>query len=57
MNADGMVEPNEFDREATRLAFERRPGSRSPDRDPSPLGTDTATTGASSRVAWGPLAR
>jgi hypothetical protein len=36
MNASARLEPNSFDRDATKIAFDRRPGSRSPDIDPAP---------------------
>ena len=36
MNASGSTEPTPFDRDATRIAFQRKPGSRSPDVDPDP---------------------
>jgi hypothetical protein len=36
MNASGLTEPAPFDRDATRIAFQRKPGSRSPDVDPDP---------------------
>ncbi len=37
MNPSARLEPNEFDRSATRLAFQRPPGNRSPDIDPPPF--------------------
>jgi hypothetical protein len=36
MHAAGRTEPTDFDRDATRIAFERQPGTRSPDIDPDP---------------------
>ena len=39
MNATALLEPTAFDRDATRIAFDRQPGNRSPDVDP-----DSATT-------------
>ena len=35
MNAAAVYDPNDFDRDATRIAFQRAPGNQSPDRDPS----------------------
>jgi hypothetical protein len=35
MNSQARLEPNEFDRAAARIAFQRPPGNRSPDVDPS----------------------
>ena len=35
MNSQPRTEPNEFDRDAARIAFQRPPGNRSPDVDPS----------------------
>ena len=34
MNPDARLEPTSFDLEACRIAFQRQPGSRSPDVDP-----------------------
>ena len=34
MNAAARLEPNDFDRDASRIAFQRPPGNRSPDTDP-----------------------
>ena len=34
MNQVANVEPNQFDRDATRIAFQRPPGNRVPDQDP-----------------------
>ncbi len=36
MDASGRIEPTPFDRDAARIAFQRKPGSRSPDVDPEP---------------------
>ena len=35
MNSQARTEPNDFDRDAARIAFQRPPGNRSPDVDPS----------------------
>ncbi|HYN09277.1 MAG TPA: carboxypeptidase regulatory-like domain-containing protein [Vicinamibacterales bacterium] len=35
MNAQARTEPNDFDHDAARIAFQRPPGNRSPDVDPS----------------------
>jgi hypothetical protein len=34
MNSSAVYEPNDFDRDATRIAFQRLPGNQAPDRDP-----------------------
>ena len=34
MNPAARIEPNDFDRDASRIAFQRPPGNRSPDVDP-----------------------
>ena len=34
MNAAARLEPNDFDRQASRIAFQRPPGNRTPDSDP-----------------------
>lgn len=39
MNADARTEPNDFDRAGARIAFQRRPGNRSPDVDPTASGS------------------
>jgi hypothetical protein len=51
MNNSAVVEPNAFDRDATRLAYLRPPGNKSPDRDPSPF----AANFRSFPMAWGPI--
>lgn len=35
MNAEARTEPNDFDRDGARIAFQRAPGNRSPDTDPA----------------------
>jgi hypothetical protein len=35
MNSQARTEPNDFDRDAARIAFQRPPGNRAPDVDPS----------------------
>jgi hypothetical protein len=35
MNATAIYEPNDFDRDASRIAFQRPPGNQPPDRDPA----------------------
>jgi len=51
MNNSGAVLPNAFDRDATRLAFLRPPGSLSPDRDPDPFSANFR----SFPMVWGPI--
>jgi hypothetical protein len=51
MNASATVEPNGFDHDAARVAFQRSPGNLSPDRDPS---TSSASRAA---LAWGEILR
>ena len=34
MNSNARTEPNDFDRTASRIAFQRSPGNRAPDSDP-----------------------
>jgi len=36
MNPAATIEPNDFDRLASRIAFQRLPGNQSPDADPAP---------------------
>jgi len=40
MNAAARIEPNDFDREASRIAFQRPPGNHSPDNDPATFSTN-----------------
>jgi hypothetical protein len=47
MNPAVGPEPTAFDRQAAIIAFQRPPGNRAPDTDPSPTGVFSATTGAS----------
>jgi predicted Zn-dependent protease len=49
MNASGRELPSLFDRDASRIAFQRRPLNQSPDVDPDPI---TANRVASSRLFW-----
>jgi hypothetical protein len=51
MNSSAVVEPNAFDKDATRLAFQRPPGSQTPDLDPAPF----AANFRSSPMVWGPV--
>ncbi len=44
MNATALLEPTAFDRDATRIAFDRQPGNRSPDIDPDPVTTNRLNT-------------
>jgi hypothetical protein len=41
MNSNARTEPNEFDREATQIVYQRPPGNRSPDTDPDPFSINT----------------
>ena len=47
MNPSIGPEPTTFDRQASIIAFQRVPGNRAPDMDPSSSGVFSATTGAS----------
>lgn len=47
MNPSVGPEPTAFDRQAAIIAFQRPPGNRAPDTDPSSGGAFSATTGAS----------
>ncbi len=51
MNAAAVYEPNDFDRDATRIAFQRVPGNQSPDRDP-PGPTAAVRSGS---LVWGTI--
>jgi hypothetical protein len=49
MNSSAVLEPTDFDRDATRVAFQRDPGNQTPDRDPP----QTRLTQRFDRLAWG----
>lgn len=49
MNADSRTEPNDFDRLAATVAFQRHPGNRSPDEDATPASSVNRMIGR-----WGP---
>jgi hypothetical protein len=51
MNNSGVILPNAFDRDATRLAFLRPPGNLSPDLDPVPFSANFR----SFPMVWGPI--
>lgn len=48
MHASGHIEPTAFDRDATRIAFRRRPLNQSPDIDPDPGLSQPSST----RLSW-----
>ena len=50
MNSNiSIFEPNEFDKQAARLAFQRPPGNRAPDTDPTGYSTNAGRRAASTR--------
>ena len=51
MNSNARTEPNDFDRQAARLAMLRPTGNRTPDTDPSSHIASTATRGTQT-VTW-----
>lgn len=51
MNSSAVVEPNAFDKDATRLAFLRSPGNAPPDRDPPAY----ASNFRAFPMVWGPI--
>jgi hypothetical protein len=55
MNAAATLDPTDFDRDAARVAFERSPGSMSPDLDPVTFLVNSATS--TGPAAWGPVTR
>jgi hypothetical protein len=52
MNSQARTEPNDFDRDAARIAFQRAPGNRSPDVDPASISINRVLT-----ATWGPPIR
>lgn len=53
MNSAARIEPNAFDQEASRIAFQRQPGNRSPDTDPSAASLNVASL----TLTWSPPIR
>jgi hypothetical protein len=49
MNSSGRIQPNSFDRDASKIAFQREPGNRSPDSDPDQFTTNATTA---SGITW-----
>lgn len=49
MNSSARIEPNAFDRDASKVAFQRDPGNRSPDMDPEKFTGNLRAAGA---VVW-----
>ena len=49
MNSPSTVEPNTWDRDSSRVAFQREPGNRSPDNDPLWLTSNPMSGG---RIVW-----
>ena len=52
MNSEARIEPNDFDRDAARIAFQRPPGNQSPDVDPSSAWINRRIT-----ATWSPPVR
>ena len=52
MNPAPIVDPNDFDRDAARIAFQRAPGNASPDADPSSFIANTMKLSAT--AVWAP---
>jgi hypothetical protein len=52
MNSSPSAGPNDFDRDAARIAFQRAPGSKSPDVDPDSFVVNVLTAQGDAR--WGP---
>jgi hypothetical protein len=52
MNPIATTEPNDWDRQAASIAFQRPPGNRSPDNDPDAFSTNAAATGAGHGLVW-----
>ena len=52
MNSQARTEPNDFDRDAARIAFQRPPGNQSPDVDPS-----SASINRRGAATWSPPVR
>ena len=53
MNTSATLEPTDWDRDACRIAFQRPPGNRSPDVDPS----DFSTNRLGPPATWSPAVR
>lgn len=57
MNSSARIEPNTFDRDAARIAFQRPPGNRRPDADPSGYSANIAAAAAVWSVGAGARGR
>jgi hypothetical protein len=54
MNSSGRLEPNEWDRQAVLVAFQRPPGNHAPDTDPAQYSSNMLMLRGSPVVTWGP---
>lgn len=55
MNSSAILEPTEWDRQAAAIAFQRPPGNRAPDADPSGVSCNLTPALRLRGVAWGPI--
>jgi hypothetical protein len=53
MNAFATTEPNEWDRQAGTIAFQRPPGNRAPDTDPESFSANSRDDHPSPALVWG----
>ena len=51
MNSPSAVEPNQWDRDSSKIAFQREPGNRTPDIDPAWYANNPLAGG---RIVWSP---
>ena len=54
MNSSARLEPNEWDRQAILIAFQRPPGNRAPDVDPPQYSLDARSLRGGAIATWGP---
>jgi len=54
MNSGARIAPNEWDRQAILIAFQRPPGNRAPDVDPPQYSPDLRSQRGSATATWGP---
>jgi len=54
MNSNARIEPNEWDRQAILIAFQRPPGNRAPDADPPLFTPDLRSQRGAATATWGP---
>jgi hypothetical protein len=55
MNSTPTVEPTPFDRQAAAIVFDRPPGNRAPDVDPTRVSANRAPAPGPQQLTWSPI--